>query len=343
MSTLDNAEQRDLSQVETLETPPPARSRSGLLPPELRFAHRFSHTLLDRLDGLREQLDDDRFWSLDLWPGTEEQAAELAAIEDNADLLAWLAAHGHEAVAAEFALRQAVEDVAATFSTRLREGLDASAQGDVARAWRLVRDPLRDDLLVLEWIVADPGGLGAVLLRHSVEDALARAKAEPGKTVRLIRETLGVLPSLSAFGAEFLHDVRFGERVEFAPATTRQGRHLRWVPFYSEVPLLLYYASQVAEAAWERVTGEVAEGADTAHVRAATGFVLWGLDRRRFERRGTLRRKQRRIDGLKLECRRCGGEIVSEWQLRRLSIRGSVTCRRCGTLQTLDEILEGTT
>ncbi|MBV9110310.1 MAG: hypothetical protein JO306_12940, partial [Gemmatimonadetes bacterium] len=212
MSTLDNPGPKEPLQVETLETPSSARSRSGILPAEFRFAHRFSHALLDRLDALREQLDDDRFWSLDVWPRTEEEAGELAAVEGNADLLAWLVAHGQDAVAKEFALRQAYEDVAASFSTRLREGLDASARGDVAAARRIVQDSLRDDLLVLEWIIADPHGLGAVILGHPVEDAVARGKAEPGKTAQLVRGAVEALSSVATFDPELLHDLRFNER-----------------------------------------------------------------------------------------------------------------------------------
>lgn len=85
-----------------------------------------------------------------------EQLAELEALGDG-DIIDWLECHGFESQAREVLRRHLIMALTSDFCHFVYESLNAAAKAKMSVAYTLIRKPIKENLLFLEWILGDPG------------------------------------------------------------------------------------------------------------------------------------------------------------------------------------------
>lgn len=339
--------------------------RFGLLPWQFRFPHRFSQGLHDRLIDIVHHLRDDRLREITIHFRSEADAAEFAALEDDA-ITQWLEDREYGDVIGEVLLRQFVSGLIEDFVQFVYEALGASARGKPVVAYALLRKPLRDNLTQLEWLIAEPNGFLQAFYSLKVN------KFEPQTRERTlvlprIAKVVELLPSGVSFDPEFLYDVRFGKSTRWgfyevwnralhlitSQIDSGESRRVNlwfshevtrredWDRIYSLLPFILFYTVEICEVLVAYVTKALMPDWEVARLQRGIGFVLWGIARRRMK--GELpARSEKMIDGaLQIPCPSCGSLYETELELERLYMGKLVRCRTCGEPHIISDFTVG--
>jgi hypothetical protein len=122
------------------------------LPQKHRYAHRYSIFLHDLMVGMFKAAEDAGVFSVRL-DCTPEEVESLQGLEGQA-LYEWIEQKKPEArIMVDY--KSIIAGVTSDFCHFILEASKASARGKLSVAYSLLRKPLRDNLFVLEWLLAD--------------------------------------------------------------------------------------------------------------------------------------------------------------------------------------------
>ena len=334
------------------------------LPTKFDLAHAVAFFFHDQLTQLVVDLEAVGALSvrLDLKKGEAQEIADL----EGEDLWAWLRNTGRQDVIDDLTYRQLTAAVVSDASHFLCESLIASGKGKTQVAYALLRKPLKENLLLLEWLAAAP------------EDFLSRFHGEsiwpytlnrlPENERRGIIEKAAALVDLPELGEDFQWTLRYAKEypnsletlwtkathlvTNVAASATEPGNlnfvfstadaiDEQWEHYYRVVPLVLHYFVKIAE-------------------EVASRFVMWDQDLRPTQRMmrelavmrfadvyarsaKTDERSERLFEELSkigFECG-CGGEItVGASGIDRFWLSGEVVCPSCGHQYSVWELLK---
>jgi hypothetical protein len=136
------------------------RRSSGLwrLPPEYAFAHDYCFFLNDTLGHLIREAETANALSvtIDLTRLAPEVRAEMADGDLKGDALAsWLEQHGYQDAINDLTERHVIAAVVSDAAQFIYEALRCSEKGKLVVTFALLRKPLRENLLLLELLLAD--------------------------------------------------------------------------------------------------------------------------------------------------------------------------------------------
>jgi len=289
-----------------------------------------------------------------------EEAAQLEPLNGEA-LWSWLVQTGRDEVVADLTYRQLTAALCADACHFLIESLLACGKGKTAVAYSLLRKPFKENLLLLEWLAADPGDFLAVF-NGTTSYPYAPNRLPEARRRQIIREAADATDPSQWFDHEFMYDVRYSKTKPYGlEQLWTKSTHLvttvkslatepgnlnfvfstpsaieeQWEFYYTIVPMLTAYLLAVAEA-------------------VASRFVEWDEEKRGFQRvlrTIALLRSVQAISGNDsselddllqslepegLECRACGSHIeLREANVDRLWSQASVACGVCGAVHDL--------
>lgn len=341
--------------------------RFGLLPWQFRFPHRFSQGLHDRLVEIVNHLGDDRCREITIHFRSGADAAEFAALKDDA-VTQWLEDREYGDAIGEVLLRQFASGLIEDFVQFVHEALGASVRGKPVVAYALLRKALRDDLAQLEWLVADPDGFLQAFYSFT-SGKFEEQTHRPEHVVPRITKLVGLLPSGVSFDPQFLYEVRFDKSAEwgFYEAWNRAlhlvtsridenkprrvnlvfsgeaARRDDWERIYSFLPFVLFYAVEICEVLVTYISKAPMPDWELAQLRRGIGFVLWGIARRRMTGELPVRSEKMVSGALQLPCPSCGNVYETEFELERLYIGKSVRCRTCSEPHVVSDFTKDAT
>lgn len=313
-----------------------------LLPNEFVFAHnlcfRFHDEMVDMLlTGEREDLFSTQFEM------TPDEAEDFKRTPDE-KIFTWLEQQRKNEVITEILMRTIFPALLSDFCLFLFEALSCSRKEKLAVAFALLRKPLRENLLYLEWLLAEPEELLTRFYSQPIAELAFEKLAKPDVTRQIIEKTIAKTKHPQSHSAEYLFDLRFNKRMlySFAPywdralhiVTTRgpiateeqnlnfifasQEDHLwQWRHLYGQLPRVLYYAVDVVDALMRRVSGSDPD-TDEREVPLQLGMLLWTHSfGDMFDDPGTTEEIRRTWEG-RFSCPRCGAKMPAEtkWMAR---------------------------
>jgi len=255
--------------AEELRAVKPIESRA--LPNRFDLPHAVAFQFHDILAALVVDLEAARAFHapFDLQPGEEHELHTL----QGEDLWRWLEASGRNEVIADLTYRQLTAALTADACHFLCESLLTSGKGKLTVAFSLLRKPLKENLLLLEWLLGDPSDF----LDHFdgvTPRAYSPNRIPVAKRREILKKAYRELGN-PGIDEDFLWDVRYARDKPYSLellwtqathlVTTMDGvatdpgnlnfvfssptaRSEQWHYYYLITPLLLHYMIQVVEA-----------------------------------------------------------------------------------------------
>lgn len=339
------------------------------LPARYDAPHAAAFYMLDELGGLVIELE--RVGSLSVTVDVSEDEGEEMAGLQGEDLWEWLSRTNRQDIIEDLTYRQLAAAVIADASHFLCESLLASGKGKMTVAYSLLRKPLKESLLLLEWLVADPGDF---LSRFNGESVDGYVLNRLGKADRKrIMQRASELVDLPGVGDDFQWVVRYAKEYPNSLETMwTKATHLvttvqasgtepgnlnfvfssesaveeQWEHYYSIVPLVLYYFVAVAEQVVDRFVEWDEEARSTKVFLRQMAFFRWlestsGSDELRESAAGSFKE----LSELSFPCLSCGAPVsVPPTEIDRFWLRAEMRCPRCARSYDLWEVLsEGKT
>jgi hypothetical protein len=322
------------------------------LPVQHAFAHDYCHLLNDSLGALLRYGDEEQTFSVRIsHQGLTAHALEALNTAQGEALVHWMEANGFGAEVRDMTERQVIAALLADANASFFEALGASAKGKLTIAYALIRKPLRENLMLLEYLLADRDGFLATLDNDNAELELRTIRKE-SKALPIIREAVRRISVPETFEPSFLFDLRYAEHKHYslAPVLDKAthlvtgnkhfateasnlnfvfsgaaARESQWNDFYRKLPYLLLYYTEIAQALMRRIAPEL-----------EIGEQLLSKQRLGLTLSETLRMPAHEADAwvkaqLSLPCPLCGSLVLdSIASLEEKYLHSRVTCRTCG-------------
>lgn len=325
-----------------------------VLPYRFRFAHGYAIMLHDLIVSLFAAANEARVFmvTFDLSP---EQRKEFAAIPSGEAQYGWIERELGEEVALQLDYRGVAFGLIRDLCQFVLEGLRASERGKTTVAYTLFRKPFQDNLLLLEWLVADRHEF-LDRFRKDGPDAIAPKRRKREKQIAIIAGALEKINRVVGLDASFLHQVRYDKAANFSLAgAADQAVHLvttmsplrtenrnfnfvysgyeeiesQWRNIYFFVPYLLYHTVSVVDAVIDFVADVDPNYKEFTELRRLVGFGLWAEDVG-YEAIAPAVLPEAIVNDLRLRCPGCDVEFRPHRRnLRGLVLRSQLRCSVC--------------
>lgn len=324
----------------------------GRLPEKFHFSHNFCFFLHDQIAAALRDGEEAHIF--------DAQLTSDGTIPENLSgepLFEWLQNNNGRSTILDIYYRQITAALLSDMLHFIYEALRCSAKGKITVAFALLRKPLKENLLYLEWLLADPESM-----LSAFEDDKPKSKSinllTEARKKELIRLAINKTSAGDWVGHDFIYDLRYNKRfvsgfedlfqkanhlvttfesLETEPANfnfvfSNEDSHLsQWHGFYSYLPLLLFHAVEIAEALMGTFATR-AEGIDLTQIRNVIGLAVW-VDSGLHHGIGS-----HVLDGMKatllsesLACPSCSKEIFeTDGSLMTLYHDNAITCGACG-------------
>lgn len=336
-----------------------------VLPDRFDLAHAVAFFFHDELAQLVVDLQRIGALSVTLDLGDAQKAEEFSKLEGEA-LWTWLQSNGHQDVIDDLTYRQLTAAVVADASAFLSESLIASGKGKTQVAYSLLRKPLKENLLLLEWLAGSPEdfldrfngeSVSEYLLnrlskehRREIIHRAARAVDVPGAdeelmwTVRYAKEYPN---SLETLWTKATHLVTSVDAIATAPGnlnfvfSTASAVEEQWEHYYKILPLLLYYFVAVAEVVAARFVEWDSDLRSTQLMLRQIAFLRCSEGWDTPEVRDYANEVLEDLNGVMLQCVECDEAVTVEKSgVDRFWMRAALVCPSCSEEYSLWEILK---
>jgi hypothetical protein len=272
----------------------------------------------------------------------------------------WMEANGYADLVEEHVFRHLVIALLSDFCHFIYESLRCSEKGKLTVAYALLRKPMRDNLVYLEWMLADrPDFMSRFREGGNKIDA---TKLSPARRLANTQAAMAKCRCGTWLEPEFFDELRFAKDSNFGfeptwnkalhLVTTREGyatepynlnfifsddacRHSQWDGLYPFLIALLVHAWQVVESLFASFAPEFVVEGPIASLRRLAGFVLIRPQSEDDEISEFMRDL---FDSCKVPCPDCASLLtgfVTRDDLEEFYRFGTVRCARCQTRTAL--------
>jgi len=181
------------------------------------------------------------------------------------------------------------------------EALNCSQKGKLTVTFHLLRKPLVENLLYLEYLLADPGSFIFNFWKGEI-DHFGLGQNQTLDPKEIIKKIYTLYPLPQFEDAEFIHEIRYDKESDqsfqtfFQKSThlvTQRRTHKtentnfnfiystasdiesQWTGLYSYLPIVMFHGYQVVEALLKLVGRRAADELDITDHRINVGYALW--------------------------------------------------------------------
>jgi hypothetical protein len=341
-----------------------------LLPEQFRFSHDFCFFLHDQLvETLNSGLEAEIFNIKVKF----RKKSHIKAIQglSGEDFISYLENNGYKIDVDWLFYKQVCRALLSDFLHFVFEALQCSKKGKLTVAYALLRKPFKENLLFLEWMLAEPEDF---LKRFDLETKTRftfPTDVAKDKTIEIIEKALKKTKYAKVFDPKVLYDLRHDKSVylgleplwqkanhlitTYKYLETRKGNfnfvfanssHKKWLwkKLYDFVPILLYYSVEIVEAIISKFAKPVGTKLDITPLRTSIGMFLY-LKKSGHKRRADKVGKQLKVtlNRIGLICDNCGTTLrIDIYNLRRMYEEGTLKCYNCKRIDNLGYLFKGT-
>jgi len=299
---------------------------------------------------------------------SDEEAREFTGLQGEA-LWNWLKRTGRDDIIEDLTYRHVAAAVMADACHFLCESLLASGKGKMTVAYSLLRKPLKESLLLLEWLCADPRDFLARFNGESTDGYVLNRLSEQER--RRILTMAAEKVDLTGVGQDFQWTVRYAKGYPNSLETLwTQATHLvttvqasatergnlnfvfssetaleeQWRHYYSLVPLLLYYFVTIAEGVASHFVEWDEDTRSTKVMLRQLAFFRWTeVTSTSAVLRESATESFSDLYEIAFECMSCQASVaVSKEELDRFWMRAEMRCPRCSRTYDLWQVLADT-
>lgn len=334
---------------------------NDFLPEEFEFSHEYCFFLHDQLVETLKSAEEAKVFDIHFKFREPDHAKQIEGLSGE-KFVQWMELNGYKTEVWLLYYKQICAALLSDFLHFIYEALQCSRKGKLTVTYALLRKPFKENLFLLEWLLARPGEF---LERFEWNDP-SRFKLEKQASVEdqvsIIREALEHTPHGNWIPAEYLHELRFRKDSPISMESAWQkanhlvttfrfletepcnfnfvfsnddARYSQWEGLYLVLPILLFHSVQVIEAIVSGFTRRQHHEQDIIPLRTVAGMLLWMKNppmSADIEMAETALRNQ--IENAGLNCPKCDKPYI--WHSANLLSfyeQGSVSCsNNCGTL-----------
>ena len=340
---------------------------NDVLPEKYRFSHDYCFFLHDQLVTILKDGVEAEIFNISVRFKKHSQDKAVQGLS-GAEFIDFLEKNGYKQEAFFLYYKQACRALLSDFLHFIYEALQCSKKGKLTVAYALLRKPFKENLLYLEWMLAEPGDF---LIRFTSDKYKYPKFTFPQESTEketkgLIYKALSKTKYAKVFDASLLYDLRFNKRAYLGlEPLWQQANHLvttyrfletspknfnfifanssnkikLWDTLYTFLPILLYYSTEVVEAVIATFAKRDESQLDVIPLRTSIGMYLHIRElgsRKRIARMGKNLRMSLRE--LRLPCQKCGKLLsIDLGNLRRIYENGVVKCYKCKCLSNLSD------
>jgi len=210
-----------------------------------------------------------------------KKISDIQAIEDNDDILEWLCNNGYEDEFKSIIIKQVLIATISDYCHYIYEALKCSEKSKLAITYTLLRKPLKDNLLLFEWIIANRNEFVENFQKDS--NFYAIDKVDSNKKKVFIEYSVNQINYGQTFNAAFVYSLRYSKKAEYSlerlwnlanhVVTTCQyykteslnlnfifsgadSKESQWNYLYSVLPYLLFYTVEVIQVVLDQEIGK---------------------------------------------------------------------------------------
>ena len=272
---------------------------SDCLPKEFRFSHEYAFFLHDILASTVVTGEQRGVFDTKLELASEEEAAEFTRLSSGEEVWEWIERSQHKHLMYMIIYKQVLHAVLGDFCHYIYEALTTARKGKLSVAYTLLRKPLKDNLLFLEWLLAAPAEFICAFYHQEPED-YAVDRLPPEKKLEIIEQATAKTSLPETFDAKFMYELRYDKRNAWGfeqlwqqathlvtnckhYRTSKQNfnfifsgqddMYLQWDHIYFLLPYVLFYTVEVVESVLATFVAEDPRE-DLTSTRRKVGFLL---------------------------------------------------------------------
>jgi hypothetical protein len=321
------------------------------LPSEYRFAHEYCFALHDELATFVQRIERERLTSVELKLRAEHSLDQVVHLGGE-ELSDWLEANAYSEIVGQMVFRACVHALLGDSCHYLYEALRCSEKAKLTVCFTLLRKPLRENLLYLEYLLYNPNKFLRAFWDHGPQHVAVETLLARGKGPTIIAGAMGQTIHKGLFDPHFLFQLRYDptQPYSYDPLWTKathlvttkksaatESKNLnfvfsdseahadQWDHLYATLPVLLFHMVDVVTSLLLLMGADDPTTPDLV-LRRDLGLVLWSRDPARVD----VRKGDRRRAPMALECPGCRRPIPWVWARYRAAFEGrGLTCTRC--------------
>lgn len=358
----------DVSESRVTLTSSANTKERGYLPADFVFAHEYCVFLYDTLvDALRDA-EAAGVFAVAYAPKSAEEFRKIVSLESEA-VWDWFESAGHDEVVDEMVQKRVVPAIIADLCLFIHEALSCSRRCKLTVAYALLRKPLRENLLYLEWILVDSGRFVREF-RAGVPERIAMGALSWEEKRDVVMRAARLAKAASAYPENFIYDLRYAKDKDYGfEVLWNQAVHLvttrgsiasspqninfvfsdessfrsQWAHLYRTLPVLLYYTTEIVDLVIRKLAG-VPSGSwlSATEFRKIVGLRMLASDDALLVPQMTPDEEAEEAgEPLLLPCPECETSFVFERSMWRHVVQcGAVVCPSCKRSCGLEEIFD---
>jgi len=210
-----------------------------------------------------------------------KKGSDIEAIKGNDDILEWLSSNGYEDEFKSIVIKQVLIATISDYCHYVYEALKCSEKSKLAITYTLLRKPLKDNLLLFEWIMTNRNEFLENFQKDS--NCYAIDKIDSAKKKIFIGCSVNKINYSETFNADFIYNIRYSKKTNYSLerlwnianhiVTTSKyykteslnlnfvfsgadSKESQWNYLYSVLPYLLFYTVEVIQVVLDREIGE---------------------------------------------------------------------------------------
>ncbi|MBA7559625.1 hypothetical protein ES708_01240 [subsurface metagenome] len=205
----------------------------------------------------------------------------IGKLKDNDDILKWLINNGYEEEFKSIVIKQVLIATISDYCHYIYEALKCSEKNKLCITYTLLRKPLKDNLLLFEWIMMNRNEFMENFQKDS--NCYAIDKIDSTKKKMFIECSVNQINYCETFDADFIYNIRYSKKTDYSLervwnianhiVTTLKyykteslnlnfvfsgdnSKESQWNYLYSVLPYLLFYTVEVIQVVLDREIGE---------------------------------------------------------------------------------------
>ena len=323
------------------------------LPQKYNFFHNYCFFLLDLLIKIVKQGEANNKFSVKFSFKNGEIPQSFVNLKGK-KLYKWMISNGYIEHANELAYKQVFVATLSDLCHFVHTALICSEKCKLTVTYSLLRKPFKDNLLILEWLLADPKSFLKKFNSEEIYEVLAIDRIEQTEKIKIIKSALDKI-QYSLHSADFLYDIRYNKQVNYGLEQlwqkanhiitsynyfrTEEGNlnfifsdneaHIsQWDRLYMLLPSLLFYTEEVCKMIYFGIIANDEQINEADEEKVVLGFIVSSY----------IRNESSTIQGLSelqdlniLKCEECGNLILLNDENLELLLSKSILMCTCGS------------
>jgi hypothetical protein len=333
----------------------------NIFPKKYQFSHDYIFFLHDLLARVIAEGEENDIFTVDIKFKTKKEANTFHELNlSSEEYWEWLETHGYGWINKELARKQVFVSVLSDLCHFLYESIKCAKKGKLSVAFALLRKPLKENTLILEWLLYNPGEFGDKFHNYKLEE-LSTSKISKKQKIEILEGAISKCKNPKWIDPNFIYELRYDkksfisyesawnkathlittfksfktepENINFVFSYTPETMEELWRHYYRSLPILLNHLVEVAFAFVRNIYELSVITDNVLEIRRFIGFTLWAKEFFQESDNSFLLDYARDVlKAFDLKCSLCKEKIsLNKKNLYQFYYSSGLVCKHCKT------------